>query len=237
MSLRRRIADNPTLNRALESLLERWVRFCFRTSDWTREGFEVVDAEIARGEPMIFCAWHQRLVMVPYFFDTSRGRFCTLTSSARAGRLVGRLLGRFGMETVPMSSHKRHVALSREVLRRIREGCSIGIAVDGPRGPARHASSVPLIWSRSTGKKVIVIAYSTRRCIKLPAWDRMMLPMPWTRGALVCRAWDKEVPKGLTEAELEALRLDLQHTLDVVTERTNRIVGRRPDKVADQISA
>ena len=78
------------------------------------------------GEPVIFCVWHQRLVMAPYMFDQSLGRFCSLTTSARAGRLVGQVLARFGFATVPMSSHKRHVALSREVLRRIGDGYTIG---------------------------------------------------------------------------------------------------------------
>ena len=120
VSLRKKIADSPRFNRAIEALLAGYVRFAFRTSRWQRSGFEEMDACVRRGEPVIFVLWHQRLIMAPYLFDTSLGRICALTSAARAGRLAGQILVRLGFETIPMSSHKRHVALSREVLRRTR---------------------------------------------------------------------------------------------------------------------
>lgn len=230
MSLRRKIADSPRVNRAVEGLLSGWVRFAHATSRWEREGFEAMEDVLRAGEPVIFCVWHQRLVMAPYMFDQSLGRFCSLTTSARAGRLVGQVLGRFGFDTVPMSSHKRHVALSREVLRRIGEGYTIGIAVDGPRGPARQASTVPLVWARSSGKRIFVLSWSARRVLCFPSWDRFMMPLPFSRGVLICRAWDVEVPRKADEAETEALRLNLQAALDDVTDASDSASGRGPDR-------
>ena len=43
-----------------------------------------------------------------------------------------------------------------EVLRRMKEGVSIAIAADGPRGPERVSSTVPLVWARSSGKRVFI---------------------------------------------------------------------------------
>ena len=126
-----------------------------------------MDACVERGEPVIMALWHQRLVMAGYIFPVGLGPISSLTTSARAGKLAGQVLNRFGYDTVPMSSHKRHVTLSREVLRRIKGGSSIGIAADGPGGPPRVTSTVPLIWARVSGCRVFTVAYSTNRTIKL----------------------------------------------------------------------
>ncbi|AFO89879.1 DUF374 domain-containing protein [Phaeobacter inhibens] len=236
VSLRKKIADSPKVNRAVEALLAGYVRFAYRTSRWERRGFEEMDACVASGEPVIFVLWHQRLIMAPYLFDTSLGRICALTSAARAGRLAGQILVRLGFETIPMSSHKRHVALSREVLRRTKEGCSIGIAADGPRGPARVSSGVPITWARMTGCRVFTVAFAERKVIKLPTWDRQMLPLPFSRGVLLCQEWTEEVPKKPSDEQAEKLRLRLEASLDEITDRADAAVERDGQSQKNQAS-
>lgn len=230
MSLRKKIADSPRFNRMIEAFFAGYVAFAYRTSRWQRSGFAEMDAAVARGEPVIFVLWHQRLIMAPYLFDTSLGPICALTSAARAGRLAGQILVRLGFETIPMSSHKRHVALSREVLRRTKSGCSIGIAADGPRGPARVSSGVPITWARMTGCRVFTVAFAERHVLKLPTWDKQMLPLPFSRGVLICQEWTDVVPKKPSEEEAEVLRMSLQASLDEITDRADRAVGRGQDE-------
>ena len=226
MSLRRKIADSAWFNTGVEAAFAAYIRFAYRTSRWQRDGFEGMDAALRSGEPVIVALWHQRLMMSPYLFDASLGKMCTLTSSARAGRLAGNVQARVGFATIPMSSHKRHIALSREVLGRIRDGYSIGIATDGPRGPARVASTVPLVWARASGCRIFVVSFAARRVLRFPTWDRMMLPMPWTRGVLMCREWERDVPRKATVAETEALRCNLEAALNDITDASDRAVGR-----------
>lgn len=226
-SLRKRIADHPGVNRWTEDRLAGYVRFAHRTSQIERVGFEEMDACVARGEPIIMALWHQRLVMAGYMFPVALGPISSLTTSARAGRLAGQLLNRFGYDTVPMSSHKRHVTLSREVLRRIRAGSSIGIAVDGPGGPARVASTVPLMWARVSGCRIFAVSFAADRVIKLPTWDKLILPMPWSRGVLTCQEWNGRIDRDADEAEIERQRLSLEATIDAVTDDGDRRVGRK----------
>lgn len=228
MSLRKKIADSAWFNNAVEAVLAAYIRFAWRTSRWQRSGFEPMDQALQNGEPVIVALWHQRLMMSPYLFNASLGKMCTLTSGARAGRLAGKVQERFGFETIPMSSHKRHIAMSREVLGRIRDGYSIGIATDGPRGPARVASTVPLVWARASGKRVFVVAFSARRVITFPTWDRMLLPAPWTRGVLMCREWPENVPRKASDEETETLRKNLEVALNRITDEADLAVGRGP---------
>lgn len=226
LSFRKKIVDSAWFNRSIEWLLAAYIRFAWRTSRWQRTGFEAMDEVLQTGEPVIIALWHQRLMMSPYLFNSDLGKMCTLTSAARAGRLAGQVQARFGFHTIPMSSHKRHVALSREVLGKIRDGFSIGIATDGPRGPDRVASTVPLVWARASGKRIFVVSFAARRVITFPTWDRMMLPAPWTKGVLMCREWSEDVPRKITDEQTETLRIKLQQALDDITDASDRAVDR-----------
>lgn len=230
MGERRKIADIPWLNRWAEAILAGWIRLAYSTSTWEKIGFEEMENVLRGGEPAILVLWHQRVMMSPYLFDPSLGPICSLTSSSRAGRLAGNVTKRFGMDTINMSSHQRHVALTRAVLRRIREGTSVGIAADGPRGPARIASSVPATWARATRKRVFLVSYSARRVHVLPTWDRLWFPALWTRGVFMCREWHESISSFPEEAEAERLRLSLQNALNAVTDEADRAAGRVPEK-------
>lgn len=229
--LRKTIADHHGLNRWFEDRLAGYVRFAYDSSTFDRVGFDNMDACVARGEPVIMAAWHQRLVLAGVMFPVQAGRVTSLTTSARAGRLAGQLLNRFGFETVPMYTHRRHVKLSREVLRKIQSGSSIAIAVDGPGGPARVASHVPLMWARSSGCRIFTVAFSSKPAVTLPTWDRLMVPLPWSTGALRCLEWTETVSRDADDREVERLRLSLEARLDEVTDQADRAVGRTPKPV------
>lgn len=229
MSLRKRIADSEGFNNAVAAVSSWYIRLVHRTSTWERHGFEVLEDIVRSGEPVIVVLWHQRLLMTPYFFPLHLGPICSITSSARAGSMVGRIQKRFGFQTIAMSSHKRHVALSREVLGKMKQGVTIGIAADGPRGPARVSSTVPLVWARASGKRVFTITYSARRGTEAGTWDRMLLPGPWNKGVFMCREWARTVPRKASEDEVETLRQDLQRQLNDLTAECDARMGRVPE--------
>jgi lysophospholipid acyltransferase (LPLAT)-like uncharacterized protein len=229
LSLRKKIADSEGFNRFVERRVAAYIRFAHNTSTWQRSGFEPMEEAVQNGEPVIVALWHQRLLMSPYLFDATKGKICTLTSSARAGRMAGNVQTLFGFETLPMSGKDRRVRMSRELLRKIRDGVSIGIAADGPNGPARVASTVPLIWARTSGCRVFTLSFSARRVMQFPTWDHMMLPAPWTKGVLMCREWTETVPRKVTDAQTETLRGSLEQALNEITDASDRATGRLAD--------
>lgn len=165
--------------------------------------------------------------MSPYIFDASIGPICALTSSSRAGRLASNVVGKFGLQTMVMSSHQRHIALTREVLRLVKGGTSVGIAADGPRGPARIASAAPLTWARASGRRVFVVSFSARRVHELNTWDRMWFPALFTRGVFRCQEWCEPLQKFPDEAEAERQRVSLQDALNAVTDACDDATGRK----------
>lgn len=228
MGVKTKIADSRLLNRGVEAVLAGWIRLAHATSTWETVGFEGMQSAADAGEPVIIVLWHQRVMMSPYLFDASLGAVCSLTSSSRAGQLAGNIVKRFGVEPIQMSSRQRHAALTRAVLRKIREGASIGLAADGPRGPARVASLIPVTWARAAGKRVFLVSFSARRVHALPTWDEMWLPTLFTRCVFHCQEWQESVPRFPDETETERLRLSLQTALDAVTDASDLAAGRSP---------
>lgn len=225
MSLRKRIADSRRLNHTVARIFAGYIRLVQRTSKCEFIGFEKMDDMLAHNDAVICTLWHDRLAMSPYLFDTQAHPICTLTSEGRAGKLVGIIQTRFGFSTIPMSSHKRHVALSRAVLGEIKKGSSVGIAIDGPRGPAREAKTFPLVWARSTGKPIMMIAYSVKHAGHLKAWDKMLLPRLFNRAVFICRPFSQTVPRKMTDEQMDALRLQLQTEMNDLTTEADKRVG------------
>lgn len=232
VSLRKKLADSEILLNAVAWCIASYIRLVHATSRWERIGYEPLEALSAKGEPVIVALWHQRLALTPYYYPAELGPSCSVTSAARAGSMVGRVQTFFGMGTVPMESRQRHVALSRKVLQLLKGGTTIGFAADGPRGPARVATAVPLAWARVSGKKIFVITYSVKHATKTGWWDKMMLPRPFTRGVILCREWNETVPRKASEDDMERLRLSLQTLMNDLTAEADRMVGRTPEDLS-----
>ncbi|WP_170476643.1 lysophospholipid acyltransferase family protein [Ruegeria arenilitoris] len=229
MSIRTRIADSESVLNWVARRIASYIRMVYRNTRWQRIGYTELDKLVDQGEPVIVVLWHQRLAQSPYFFPLDKGRICSITSSARAGSMVGRVQELFGMDTIAMASKKRHVALSREVLGKMKQGISIGIAADGPRGPERISSTVPLIWARTSGKRVFGITFSTRYGREAGTWDRLLMPRPWkNEGVFLCREWTETVPRKANAEQIEALRLSLEQHMNDITAEADQMVGREP---------
>ena len=217
MSLRKRLASSPVVNRAVAALFGGWLRFVWTTSRREADGWDHVARLVDRHGAVIIVCWHQRIMLTPWMFDLKRYRIQSLTSAGRAGRLVGWIHRAFGYGTVPMPKGVLGAAEMRLVLKGLKEGISIGISPDGPRGPARVAKVMPLQWARTAQVPIVVFTFAGSRVWRWNTWDRMFFPKPFGRLVLIWREWDRAVPERFTEAEGEALAAELSRFMDRVT--------------------
>ncbi len=230
MSIRKKIADSEALLNWAARRIAWYIRLVHRNTEWQRIGYEELDQSAEQGEPVIVVLWHQRLAQSPYFYPLDKGPICSITSSARAGSMVGRVQKLFGMDTIAMTSKKsNNIAVSRAVIGKIKQGISIGIAADGPRGPERVLSTVPLVWARTSGKRVFGITFSAEHGCEAGTWDRLLMPRPWrNKGVFICREWTETVPRKASDEQIEALRLSLEQHMNDITAEADRMVGREP---------
>ena len=224
--LRRRMENSEWLMAGLARLTAGYARLCLRTARWETEGFDDLRATLREG-PVMLLMWHSRLFMAPAHLEPVTG-FVTLRDPSPAGRLAGAMQARFGMLGVGVSARSAGAAATREVLRRLKSGDSVGLTGDGPKGPARALKTAPLEWARVTGVPVYLYAYACTRQRRLDSWDNMLIPRPFGRGHVAVARWEQTVPRRADEATRAALQQDLQAALDAHQARVDAALGLPP---------
>jgi len=145
---------------------------------------------ISRGKGVIYAHWHRYAQF--YFFHAGHKRHLMMISPKLGGEYGARCMDRVGVLSVRGSSTK----LSKEGERRYKggrealsamvtllkeEGFHAGITADGPRGPALCMKPGAIHLARDTGAPILVLTAAARPHLRLPGWDRMWMPLPFSR--------------------------------------------------------
>lgn len=107
-------------------------------------------------------------------------------SLSRDGELQSRVLGGLGIDSVRGSSSRGGAQAARGLLRALRAGAMVLVAVDGPRGPRGGVKPGVAFLARAAGVPVYPVGVGVgcgRRLRR--AWDRFLLPLPFTRTTIV----------------------------------------------------
>ena len=162
------------------------------------------------GEPFIGTVWHEDLIFLANVF---RGTgFVILVSRSRDGEIGTRIAHRLGLRTVRGSSSRGGEEALGAIVELARGGASIGFIADGPRGPRREMKLGAVMAAKLSGRPIVPIACSMRRAIRLNSWDRMRIPLPFTR--IVGRGGDPiHVPADASRAECERIRQQVQEEM------------------------
>jgi len=206
----KRLLRHPAAQKLLAQLLGRYLAFALRTTRWRIEGAEHM-ARHAAGAPVVVAFWHERLPLLPMLWllarrspegRNSRARAHVLVSRHRDGQFIGAVVSRFALNVVLGSSSRGGTASVRNLLGLLANGDHVAITPDGPRGPRRNAAPGVAQLAALSGAPVLPCAAQTTRRWVLPTWDRMVVPLPFGRGVVVCRptiavprhAWQDAVP-------------------------------------------
>lgn len=172
--------------------------------------------------PVIFCIWHNRLALSLVLYRLHvrsrwpRRRMAGMVSASRDGGMLARVLELFQVRPVRGSSSRRGGQALKEALTAIRDGCDLAITPDGPRGPCYALQPGIISVAQLSGSPIIPVTYRLSRKWTLKSWDRFQIPMPFAQ-VDVTLAPAVDVPRRLTEAELEATRSRLEQTMRDIT--------------------
>jgi lysophospholipid acyltransferase (LPLAT)-like uncharacterized protein len=209
-------------------VLDHLFRGVFRSSRILTVGSEALENLRTTGRTVLFSYWHCWAIHHLYRF--SGGGHVTMSSRKDAGELGYRVLSRHGYATARGASG---VVSSRgwkdrggktalaEMARIVSEtGCDAGLTVDGPHGPPLRVKPGIVLLARETGAAIVPMAVASRPRLRLPTWDRMHLPLPFSR-IVYLFGEPLEVPPekdaGPWEPYLEVLQdrmADLSHRAD-----------------------
>ena len=183
------------------SLAAGYLRVALGTTRWH---LDCSDAELRllTSQPVILAFWHERLLLMPVVWRLSRraggspGHYPKvnfLVSRHHDGQLIARVMAHFGGRAVHGSSAREKdgriterggAAAIRRLACLLREGGHVVVTPDGPRGPALSAKPGLAHLASMTGRPILPCAAATRPHLRLPTWDRMMVPLPFGRGVV-----------------------------------------------------
>lgn len=213
-----------------------WLRLCFATMRWTREGQETAEGVWAAhraGDPAgaILCFWHGRIPLSPVSWPQAPGQrhdMRALISRSADGEFIALAMQSIGFPAIRGSSKKKSdpgknkhgEQAFRDMIRWVKDGGGIAITPDGPRGPHEVMQAGTPALARVTGAPVLLVGLACKPALRLGSWDAAMIPLPFGRAAMV---WDGPL-RAAREDDPEALAAEWGPRLSAVTRRAEELL-------------
>ena len=137
----------------------------------------------SESDPQVYCFWHNRIPIATYFWR-NRG-IVVMSSRSFDSEYIARFIQRFGYGAARGSSTRGARAALIQMIRVVRNGRSAAFTVDGPRGPIYEAKPGAVLLAAKSGAAILPFSISLERCWRLPSWDRIEIPRPFTRAVVV----------------------------------------------------
>lgn len=220
----------------LSNLIWAYMAVVGRTLRWQVEGMDKVDEYWDGPGGMIVASWHSQIVLLPAIWTqflrkrkNNSKRPAILISLSRDGEFVARAAEKLGLRIIRGSSGNRKKASKlkggvqaiREVSDFVAQGNPVCLTVDGPRGPRQRASSGAIVLAQRKQTKIMIYAQAASPAARMNSWDRLIVPMPFGKGAIVIGDLidaDRDIP-------VEDLRLRVEAALNRATQRASELVG------------
>ena len=232
MPRRRRLLHRPWAAASLGRGIAAFVRVLEATGRWQVEADPATLAMLERGEPAIGVFWHARLLLIPQLWRQLQDivakdrRVYAMVSAHGDGELIATALERLGVAPIRGSSGRTGASVLRAAHTELGRGGYVAIAADGPRGPAGRLQPGAVYLARQTGVPVIPLAGAVRPHWRARSWDRLLVPLPFSRGVLLAGApiW---IPAATDHAGLAACGRTVTTAIDQLTATADARCGAR----------
>lgn len=209
-----------------------------RTLRWRYENRGVVEPALGAQHGAVALFWHSRISLclaVDDAWGLRTKRRCMISPSSD-GAFLALALERLGYPSIrastakPGDSAKARAAAAafREAVDWIADGGLLVITPDGPRGPNEEITPGAVQIARRTGAPVYLMGLAASPAIRLKGWDRMMLALPFGRGAMV---WDGpcHCPADADDASVKELARSWSARLSAATRRAEALTQGHAD--------
>lgn len=231
MKWMRRLFKSEAVFRLFAFFAAQYIRLVFLTCKWESVGKEIPESYLQEKKPFIVCFWHGRLGMLAYAWTWKDHPFRMLVSTHRDGLLIARTVGYLGITCIAGSTQRGGTQALLAMLKTLREGETIGITPDGPRGPRQVASPGVITLSKLANVDMIPVTFSTSRQRRLTTWDRFHLPLPFGRGVFL---WGHPVspPASNDPNDREATRQRLENDMTALQNKADELMGvmQKPER-------
>ncbi|MFL5065318.1 MAG: lysophospholipid acyltransferase family protein [Xanthobacteraceae bacterium] len=230
MALLKRIGRAPLMQAAVGVAAAEYLRLVWVTSRFVVEPADVYE-RLEPELPVIFAFWHGQHFMVP-FAKPAHYRAKVLISRHRDGEVNAIAAERLGVEAIRGSGDRERrfdrkggVTAFMNMLTALQDNWSMALTADIPK-VSRVAGGGIVKLAQISGRPIYPVAVATSGRITLNNWDRSVINLPFSRGAIVAGE-PIRVPADADEAALEQARVAVEQGVNAATERAYAIVDRR----------
>lgn len=130
------------------------------------------------GKGWVGCMWHNASTTSAIIMRNAA--ITSMVSASRDGEYVTRLAKLFGNDTIRGSSSKGSSSATRAALRLLRQGKTVALTPDGPRGP-KYSVQPGILFIASMAKvPILPFHIEANRQWVLKSWDNHRFPKPFS---------------------------------------------------------
>jgi lysophospholipid acyltransferase (LPLAT)-like uncharacterized protein len=135
------------------------------------------------GQPVALLLWHGQLL--PLLYVMRFQSIAALVSTHKDGELIAQIALRLGCKLVRGSSSRGADRALLGLVRTLREGFTVAVTPDGPRGPYRTFAPGALVAAHRAAAPVVAFGVHASSAWYLSSWDKFMIPKPFARLTIV----------------------------------------------------
>ncbi|WP_197708104.1 lysophospholipid acyltransferase family protein [Hartmannibacter diazotrophicus] len=181
---------------------------------------------------MITALWHGQHFMVPLIKPKGQP-FAVLMAAHADAEMNAIAIERLGLQTIRASGAQKPSEIRRkkgmvgflQMLKALKNGTSIAMTADVPKGPAKKAGRGIVMLARHSGRPIMPLAYASSRRWNVNSWDSASFNLPFSRAAVVTSDLIY-VPPETTDEEIDAYCARLTESLNEATRKAYAIVDR-----------
>ena len=201
-----------------------YVLFVYKTSTINLENRKNIDSLFKKNESFIYAFWHDQLLICPLTWQ-SEFEIKVLISKHRDGDIIARLISKLGFKAIRGSTHKSGktknkggLTSARQMIKSLKNGISIGISPDGPKGPRHKVSDGILSISRLSNSSILPVGIGFKKKWVLNTWDKFIIPKPFNQITII---WGEPLPALKNEKSINQIKSKLEITMYNLTKRAN----------------
>ena len=162
--------------------------------------------------------WHNQIVGIPYSWGLNKKVYNIVTDHPD-GNLSNKIQKKFGFISIQRSS-KKPTNILRKLIEVGKNNDCIFITPDAPHGPANQINSNIYNLVKKIDANVIFLSFKTNKKIILKTWDKLRIPMPFSKGFFY---WGKIIDyKKFNEEQFnKKIKENLDEGINVVNEHLN----------------
>lgn len=148
----------------------------------TYQNKKVIDELNSQNKKFILAFWHGTMLLPWYLHRKSD--FASLISKSKDGDLLAKILKKWKYEVIRGSSSSGGEIALAIMVDYAKNGYSISVTPDGPRGPMFKMKAGAVITAKKSGLPLVLAGVGFAKKHSLKSWDKFQIPWLFSRAQI-----------------------------------------------------